>query len=198
MGVPDDQMTLVRAGVAGMAIFAYPHAKQRLINSGMDPARVESMPVGKVIAIDSLHEYRRIADDLEKWQYIPYRTMRSRNPPDPLHDQGGQPAAVLTSGYGYALAATLLPAIQAARSAEERLLWQMDGIRTVEAIRMHAAVTGQLPRSLSEIEIVPVPENPATGEPFDYTLAGETAVLELPFSDGFRGVAWRFEITLAE
>ena len=196
MGVPDDQMTLVRAGVAGMALFAYPHAKQRLIDGGMDPAQVENMPVGKVIAIDSLHEYRRIADDLEKWHYIPYRTMRSRNPPDPLHDQGRHAATVLTSGYGYTLAATLLPAIRAARSAEERLLWQMDGIRTVEAVRMHAAVTGQLPRSLSEIEIVPVPENPATGEPFDYTLAGDTAVLDLPFSDGFRGVAWRFEITL--
>jgi hypothetical protein len=79
-----------------------------------------------------------------------------------------------------------------------RLGWQMNALQTVEAIRMHAAQTGALPASLDEIEIVPVPDNPVTEKPYEYRLEGDTAVLELPFSDGMRSAAWRFEIKLAE
>ena len=63
---------------------------------------------------------------------------------------------------------------------------------------MHAAQTGRLPKSLDEIKVVPVPENPATGKVFEYRLDDDTAILELPFRDGFPGTAWRFEITLAK
>jgi hypothetical protein len=47
---------------------------------------------------------------------------------------------------------------------------------------MHAAATGKLPASLAEIEIVPVPLNPATGQPFVYSLdaAAGAATLEFP------------------
>jgi hypothetical protein len=96
------------------------------------------------------------------------------------------------------LATLLLPAVEAARAAEARLDWQTRAIQIVEAVRMHAAHSGALPTSLDEIEVVPVPLNPATNKPFQYRLDGETAVLDLPFSDGFAGVAWRFEITLAD
>ena len=79
-----------------------------------------------------------------------------------------------------------------------RTQWQMGALRVVEAIRMHAAEAGTMPRSLDEIKIVPVPLNPVTLAPYQYRLDGQTAVLDLPFSDGMPSVAWRFEITLAE
>ena len=69
---------------------------------------------------------------------------------------------------------------------------------TIEALRMHAAIVGRFPAGLDEIEHVPVPENPATGKRFNYRLSGETAMLELPFSDGMPGMSWRFEIQLAK
>ncbi len=185
-----------RIAVAGLSLIVYPAAKQRLIDGGLDLRRVEQMAVGQVLAIDAAREYRRIADEYEKWQYIPYRVVRERNPDEPLGRRG--PAAFVKGGYGYVLASMLLPAITAARTAEQRILWQMEGIRTVEAIRMHAARTGALPKALDEIKVVPVPNNPATAKPFEYELDGDTAVLELPRSDGFPGQAWRFEITLAE
>ncbi|MEM9660045.1 MAG: hypothetical protein AAF961_16910, partial [Planctomycetota bacterium] len=101
-------------------------------------------------------------------------------------------------GYGYVLASLLLPATQAVRTAEMRLERQRNAIQVVEALRMHAAATGALPATLDEIRMAPVPNNPATGAPFEYRLDGETAILDLPTSDGTPGVAWRFEIKLQE
>ncbi len=66
----------------------------------------------------------------------------------------------------------------------------------IEALRMHAAATGSLPNSLDEIKSVPVPNNPVTGKPYVYRMEGETAVLDMPFSDGMTGMAQRFEIQI--
>ena len=53
-------------------------------------------------------------------------------------------------------------------------------LMVVEALRMHAwENAGRLPASLDEITVVPVPENPATGEPFPYHLDGDTASLDV-------------------
>ncbi|HYO24014.1 MAG TPA: hypothetical protein VEQ85_03610 [Lacipirellulaceae bacterium] len=175
-----------------VALLSYEPAKQRLVAAGMDPQRVDAMPVGQVIAIDASREYRRITDEIEKWSYLPHReaAQEFRGAWRVLE------SSRLHGGYGALVAWTLVPGIEAARKAEVRLQWQHDALRIVEAIRMHAAATGKFPATLAEIEIVPIPQNPATGEPYDYQLDGETAVLELPFSDGM-GRSWRFEITLA-
>jgi hypothetical protein len=191
-GFPNREV--VQMGVAALAMTTYPPAKQRLIDGGMDAQRVEQMPVGQVIAVDAAREFRRMADELEKWWYVPYRVARERSSKAEqtvFRDK-------LSGGYGGMLAALLLPALNAARSAEARIEWQTDGLRVVEAVRMHAAKTGSLPASLDEIEVVPVPENPVTGKPFEYRLEGDTAKLELPFSDRVPSAAWRFEIKLAK
>ena len=75
----------------------------------MDPLRVQQMPVGQVIAVDANHEFRRIADGLEKWWYVPYRQRDA----EAERELGKvQPSA----GYGGMLAAMLLPALSAART----------------------------------------------------------------------------------
>lgn len=183
-----------RMAVAGLSLVTYPSAKQRLIASGLEPGRVEQMPVGQVIAVDASHEFRLQSDELEKWWYQPFRVARERSGEvDKLLSDNK-----LDGGYGRVMAAILLPSLKSVRAAEVRLQWQTNALETVEAIRMHAAETGKLPASLDEIKVVPVPENPATGKPYQYQLDGDTGVLELPFSDGFRGIAWRFEIKLAK
>ncbi len=186
--------TLARLAVTGLALGTYGPAKQRLIEGGWERDRVEQMPAGQVIAIDAAHEYRRIADEFEKRWYVSYldSAKQAARFKDPLGD------TKLERGFGGILAAILLPATVSARTAQERLQWQTDALRTVEAIRMHAAETGKLPASLGDIEVVPVPVNPVTGNDYQYRLDGDTGVLELPFSDGFSGVAWRFEIKLAK
>ena len=43
-----------------------------------------------------------------------------------------------------------------------------------------------------------MPKNPVTNDDYVYRLDGDTAVLELPASDSFPGVAYRYEIKLAK
>ena len=38
---------------------------------------IDSMPVGQVIAIDSAREFRRIADQMEKWLYVPFAQVKA-------------------------------------------------------------------------------------------------------------------------
>ncbi len=48
----------------------------------------------------------------------------------------------------------------------------------VEAIRSYAAANGgKLPARLEDVSDTPVPDNPATGLPFDYGVDGDTATL---------------------
>ncbi|MEM8944696.1 MAG: hypothetical protein AAGD11_05880 [Planctomycetota bacterium] len=185
--IPRDK-TLARLGVAGISLFAYPAAKQRLVEGGKTLAEVEAMSVSQVLLIDTAREFQKHADDFEKWTFVPYRQMREPSlPPRRVED-----------GFGALLADLLLPAVTAARTAQMRLYWQMNAIRVVEALRMHAAASGSFPQSLSDITVVPVPRNPITEQPYEYRLDGEAAVLDLPFSDGMPGVAWRFELNLAK
>jgi hypothetical protein len=186
--------TVRRLAVTGLALAAYTPAKQRLKEQGFDAARIERMPVGQVIAIDAAGEFRRVADEFEKWWYLNARVATQRI--ERIEDRLGENK--LEGGFGRAVAAILLPAVNAARLAQERHQWQTGALRVVEAIRMHAAETGRLPEKLDEITVVPVPINRATGEAYQYKLDGETAVLDLPFSDGYPSVAWRFEIQLAD
>ncbi|MEX2091810.1 MAG: hypothetical protein WD971_03985, partial [Pirellulales bacterium] len=91
----------------------------------------------------------------------------------------------------------LMPAMHAARSAEIRLERDLAAMQVIEALRMYAAShAGGLPAQLNEITEVPVPLNPATGQPFSYHLDGATAVLDLPASDGIPNYNRRFEITV--
>lgn len=181
------QKTLAQFGAMGMSMVVYPAAKQRLIDAGRSSHEVESMPVAQVLILDAAREFQIAADNFEKWSFVPYQQMPA------VKLDAFSPA----DGFGRLLAHQLLPAVQAARTAQMRTQWQLDALRVVEALRMHAAVTGEFPASLDEIDVVPVPKNPITQESFAYRLDGKTAVLELPFSDGMPGAAWRFEMQLA-
>jgi hypothetical protein len=178
----------------GLALVSYSAAKERLIMDGMDREAVEQMPVAKVIAIDSSRGYQRLADEFEKWWYTPLPVALEREKEAARLLGPGK----LDKSYGEILASLLLPALSAARNAQVRLDWQLNALQTIEAIRMHAAETGELPKSLDDIKVVPVPVSPLTGKPYDYRLEGVTAVLDLPANKLIRNFAWRFEIKLAK
>ena len=58
-------------------------------------------------------------------------------------------------------------------------------LRCIEAIRHHAAITGnQLPASWDELRDLPVPTDPATGKRFDYQRVGDHAMITV---DGIKG-----------
>ena len=170
----------------GMLLAGYPTAKQQLIESGMDPAKVEAMPVGQVVAIQSARAYRKVYQESMKWTLLPYwqsyRQMRvsfaelQRN--GYMGRPGDMPAVI-------PIASTLLPAIESATFAPVRLQRDIAALQTIEALRMFAATNnGQFPQSLEQLQSCPAPLDPVTGKCIDYQLQDATAVLTLPPPEG--------------
>ena len=77
--------------------------------------------------------------------------------------------------------AELQPSIMNCLDAQMRLDRRVAALRVVEAIRLYAAShDGKLPEELNQVTEVPVPEDPATGKPFEYRRDGAASVLALP------------------
>ena len=175
------------------SVLAYGSAKQQLIRDGDDPAKVEAMPVAQVVAIAAARSVKSRVNKNERWIYQPVDVaMRGFQ----QEDQAMQNQAKLLTQPGEIFAYMMLPAGGQVLRAHARIQRDIDAMRVIEAIRMHAAQTGSLPASLDEIKVVPVPVNPATNKPFSYTLKAGTATLDLPKGDGIGQGNKRFELRL--
>ncbi|QDU58788.1 hypothetical protein [Aeoliella mucimassa] len=182
----------------GFALAGYSHAKQRLVSWGHDPDEVEQMAVGQALAYYQAGVYQRIADSMERSQYVDFVNAQKMDRKQSEMLRGAGPFGASEDRELLPIGSLLLPAITAARSAEVRTDRDVQALRVIEALRMHAAENNATwPESLDAITCVPVPNNPATGEPFEYHLQDDTAVLVLPMSDGLR-IQKRYELKLAE
>jgi hypothetical protein len=176
------QTWLDELAVSALVVRNYPSAKEELIKSGMDAEKVEKMPVGQVLAIRSSRVIRYSYHEVFKCMLLDYpesaRRLREAN--DRLIRDGYlRPGLWQKDPLG--ITGLLLPAVSSVNQASIRLARNLAALQTLEAIRMHmAASDGKLPNSLAEITIVPVPKNPATGEPFPYELRGDEATLVVP------------------
>jgi hypothetical protein len=81
-----------------------------------------------------------------------------------------------------------LPATQAAKHAYYRTGQTLDRLKIIEAIRLYAALhDGQLPKTLDDIKEVPVPKiDPVSGQPYQYRVEGNTALLDYVSSGAAR------------
>lgn len=169
----------------------YPLAKRDLIARGMSPKQVEEMPVGQVILTHTARVYEELLDEVLKVYFLPYPEAepRLRQVEERLFRVAGEWEETLP------LAATLLPAAKASRTAFVRIQRRIAVLRVVEALRLYgAAHGGRLPKQLGDVTEVPIPADPVTGRPFDYRLDGHTAALEGP---PLPGVPLRLEISFA-
>ncbi|HZL87488.1 MAG TPA: hypothetical protein VFB96_03850 [Pirellulaceae bacterium] len=173
---------LDRLAITAMMAKNYPTAKEELIKAGMDADRVEKMPVGQVLAIQSSRVIRYSYHEIFKCLLLDYpdSAQRLRETTERLKRDG-----YLRPGLGQkdplGLTGLLLPAVSNVNQASIRLARNLAAMQALEAIRMHLAANGgKLPQSLEEITIVPVPNNPSTGEPFPYELRGAEATLIAP------------------
>ncbi|HUT46021.1 MAG TPA: hypothetical protein VMX36_07025 [Sedimentisphaerales bacterium] len=73
-------------------------------------------------------------------------------------------------------------------------------LQCIEAIRLYAAVhDGKFPKKLSDVKLVPVPDDPVTHKAFVYTWTGTKAVLEMPALKGTtERDTMRYELSLKE
>jgi hypothetical protein len=175
---------------AGLMAKLYPVAKEALIAAGLDRAKVEAMPVGQVVAIQTARATESAYHDIFKFTLLPYEQAMQRLPEvmKLLEKDVIRPDAALSGKVGLPIANLFLPAVQSVLKAKVRLARGFAALQAIEAIRMHAAASGKLPASLADITIVPVPDNPATGQPFPYRLdaATGTATLDVPTLEGYQ------------
>lgn len=189
---------LAQAAASLVALRGYPVAKRELISRGYDPQRVEAMPVGQVLAIQQKFVDDVIAQEMLKAALLPPAEAAavSATVEQSLKGRGYLGPPFVQIGETIPLMSLLAPATRGAGQASWRAEAYFAALRTIEAIRMHAASAGVLPKSLAEIEAVPVPENPVSDEPFAYSSDGRTAVLDVVVSPDQPRVNWRVELTL--
>lgn len=139
---------------------------------GMTAANVEAMPPAQVLLLHMWHLYHETRDDIFKGSYLPFPQSLKVN------REAEQRLKSLPDLEAARLPREFLPAPPKIQLAKVRLDRKLAALRAIEALRMHAAAQGgQLPDKLNEVTIVPVPNDPATGRPFEYQREGQTATL---------------------
>ena len=155
-------------------------------------ADVDKMPPAQVLLLYMSHYYHEIRDDVFKGSYLPFPQAQALGV---AADQRLKTAIHDTEAGR--LVKLLLPAVLKVRLAENRLERRLAMLRTIEALRMHSASTGQLPDKLADVKIVPVPDDPGTSKPFEYTRDGNNATLASRISgESLAVTGLRYQITL--
>lgn len=172
-GENDNSKLLEGAAVIGYAVTQYPAAKAYLIESGRDAETVEAMPVSQVLLLAEKIYYRRMTDELLKLYYLP---MHQR-----IDQEGDTDALIreLSESEPLPIARLLLPAVGAAASAQDRLVFRVRGLQTIEALRYAAETNGSFPRRLQDLQTLPAPLDPYTLENFAYESNGNAASLRV-------------------
>ena len=193
----DDSRPKDRQGqlsLMALTILAYPTAKRALIAQGWKPEDVEALPTLQVVCIHAMREYLKVRDNAMKWVGLPFwqarpelrrvaqemKTRRSNSGPEPFMD--------------------LIPATLNISKAAWALERRIAALRTIEAIRLHAAANdGHLPATLADIHLVPVPDDPITGKAFLYSVKGDRFTLTGPAPDkDDPALVLKYEVTIAK
>jgi hypothetical protein len=146
-------------------------SRKTMARYGYSAKEVEQMPVEKLSLLHDVMVFEEARDSLI-WNFaVPYAQMAKTG-------EQGKGWEKLPDTIVLPDPKMLLPAIQQARRAEARLERHFAALRLVEAVRLHAGANGgKLPAKLSDITVVPISDNPFNGQPFDYRLDGDTAVI---------------------
>jgi hypothetical protein len=149
-----------------------PAARKYLTDVVKLPAkRVEAMPPAQVLLLYISHYYHEVRDEVFQSGYLPYAQAR------PLIEAARKRVKSDTDTEAGRLAGYFLPAVEKVFLRQMGLERKLAAQRAIEALRMHAARTGQLPDKLDEVKVVPVPNDPGTDKPFEYQRDGATATL---------------------
>ncbi len=132
--------------------------------------QVAEMSNDQIVALHLAEAYRSLRDDHFKATYLPAREALPRLADTERRLQAVKPGTL-------SLFAGIHPKLRPAITAELRLDRQIAILRVIEAVRIHAAASGQtLPETLDQITEVAVPDDPATGKPFEYRRTGNSAL----------------------
>jgi hypothetical protein len=187
-----------KVGLAAFVALYAADARKQLVELGRPAAEVEKMPPAQVVVLRAVSVHRAVYDDQIKCFHLPYsegtaELTRARERAGRLIDRkDGDPLVRM-----FTLAA---PAVEKLYHAFARTERRLVGLRVVEAVRLHAAANnGKPPKALSDITLVPVPDDPNRGKPFEYKADGQAFTLNAPPPPGWgANPAWsfRYEVTI--
>ncbi len=167
-----------------------PAAKEYLKTSRkLTDVQIAAMSDAQIVAIYMAGSFRELKDEFYKSSYLPL--------PEALPRFKAAEEQIRTTKAG-PLAFFLQSQIITSRAldAELRLDRQIAALRVIESLRLYAAShDGALPESLSQISDVPVPDDPASGKPFEYRLNSNSAFLTAPQA-GLSAPAPSYRITM--
>lgn len=139
--------------------------------AGVAKARLDKMTPAEVLLRYAAALQRELSDEVTKGAYLPYHKARA------VMDAAEKRLKAAPDTEAGRLSRSFLPALIRVRVAQVRVERKLAALRAIEALRMHAAAKGQLPDKLEDVTVVPVPDDPGTGRPFEYVREGGTATL---------------------
>ncbi len=137
------------------------------------------MPAVQVAALHTFQQYGEVRDDFFKWSSLPYY-QSYKGMDDALAGLGAR----MSGNMLFKLFTMAIPAVRQSALAAARSERRLDAIQCIEAVRLHAALHGNLPARLEDIVLAPVPLDSATGKPFEYQAEGDRATISAPAPPG--------------
>jgi hypothetical protein len=173
---PNENMENNRIAFVSFISASYPGAKRYLLDViGLEPTLVDSYPIAQVFFLAQKRFFERAQDEQHKWQFVDYSAAVA-NPEYQSREARFQQSVAYIGGATFP-ATAFLPMIPTVFVAEQRCVMQISLLQTLEAIRLYGAThANQLPKSLDELPL-PAPQNPFTGNSFQYALDADGAVL---------------------
>jgi hypothetical protein len=153
-----------------------PEARKYLVERmHMPAAKVEAMPPAQVLLLHIMGVNDEFQDDNYKGAYLP---------PEqgiPVMEAAQKRLKSAPDTEATRVPRLFVAAVNRVVLSQTRLERKLAALRMLEALRLHAAAhDGQLPAALADLTEVPVPTDPATGQPFEYRRENETATLIAP------------------
>jgi hypothetical protein len=169
-----------------------PAAKKYLTEvAEMSAARVEAMPPAQVLLLYLSKYYHELRDDVFKGSYLRFPQGQA------IFNEAEKRLKSAPDTEAGHLARLLLPAIPKVQLAQVRIARKLAALRAIEALRTYAAANGgKLPDKLSQVSIVPVPNDPGTGKPFEYQRDGQTFTLTSIIPDAPPATNLRYRVTV--
>nr|WP_143548083.1 hypothetical protein [Rhodopirellula sp. SM50] len=156
-----------RPALGLLVMEAYPRAKASLVRAGYPAAQVEAFSVAQAIAVQSYNAHQRKIQHMVRWAYQPTSVALAGLQQESDADAPTPPALPVDEMLG--------SSIQTVVHRQANVQRKVAALRVIEALRDHAASHGgELPASIDEIELLPIPNDPATGTPFTVSRDGST------------------------
>lgn len=165
--------------VATMAAVQGPSAKKDLIARGLAKKDVDAMPNAQAVLLRTVYRHRDQWDDQVKLFSLPVHTALPEM--EKIELQIKKAKADAKGDAIFAVMSLLYPAVQKVHFSHARLERRVAHLRALEAVRLQIAFDGgKVPAALADVTVVPIPDDPFTGKPFEYTAKADGFTLTAP------------------